>query len=169
LCGSAIATLDWSVLETVTVGIAGETIPTLDAVLTAAHPATTIYVEVKARGIESAVASCIAAHPSRAVAAHSFDHRIAKTVHDRLGVPVGILTDSYLIDAPHALRSASARDFWPHREMVDAALVNSIHAAGGRVIVWTVNDAVDARRLWDLGVDGLCTDVVDELRAALME
>ena len=52
--------------------------------------------------------------------------------------------------------------------MVDAALVDAIHASGGRVIVWTVNSPADARRLRDLGVDGLCSDVVDEIRLALM-
>jgi glycerophosphoryl diester phosphodiesterase len=33
--------------------------------------------------------------------------------------------------------------------------------------VWTVNDPDMARHLAAIGVDGLCTDVVDELRAAL--
>jgi glycerophosphoryl diester phosphodiesterase len=45
--------------------------------------------------------------------------------------------------------------------------VDAIHDAGGRVIVWTVNDPADARRLAALGVDGLCSDVPGELRAAL--
>jgi glycerophosphoryl diester phosphodiesterase len=82
-------------------------------------------------------------------------------------LPVGILTDSYLVDPVHALRAAGARDYWPHRLMVDAALVAAIHDAGGRVIVWTVNDPADARRLAALGVDGLCSDVPGDLRTAL--
>jgi glycerophosphoryl diester phosphodiesterase len=35
------------------------------------------------------------------------------------------------------------------------------------VIVWTVNDPAMARQLAAIGVDGLCSDVVDELRVAL--
>ena len=169
LAGAAIASLDWPTLAQATVGAAGERIPTLDAVLEAAGPAITVYIEVKARGIERAVSECLARHTDRTLAVHSFDHRIARTVHElSRETPVGILTDSYLIDAAHALSAAGARDFWPHRDMVDAALVDAIHAAGGRVIVWTVNLPDDARRLRDLGVDGLCSDVVDEVRQALL-
>ena len=155
-------------LAEATIGPSGEQIPTLDAVLGAAGPATTVYVEIKARGIESLVLESLARYPDTPSAVHSFDHRIAQRIHAAAPtVPVGILTDSYLVDAPHALTAAGARDFWPYREMVDATLVDAIHSAGGRVIVWTVNDPAEARRLASLGVDGLCSDVIDEIRAAL--
>jgi glycerophosphoryl diester phosphodiesterase len=168
LAGAAIADLDWPTVADATVGPAGERIPTLDAVFDAAAPHLTVYVEIKAAAIEQAVVDCLRRHTDRTAAVHSFDHRIAKVVHALAPeIPVGILTDSYLVDAPHALRSATARDYWPHRAMVDQALVDAIHDSGGRVIVWTVNDPADAVRLAALGVDGLCTDVVDELRAAL--
>ncbi|MBC7843569.1 MAG: glycerophosphodiester phosphodiesterase [Gemmatimonadaceae bacterium] len=169
LAGRAIVSLDWSDLAAATVGPAGEVIPTLDAVLDAAGPELTVYVEVKARGIETPVVECLARHPDRRAAVHSFDHRVAKSIHARSARPAGVLTDSYLIDAAHALRMADARDFWPHREIVDQALVDAIHAAGGRVIAWTVNDLAEARRLCRLGVDGLCSDVVDELRDVVGE
>lgn len=151
-----------------TVGPSGERMPTLDAVLAAATPTTTVYVEIKARGIEALVLESLRRSPDTLSAVHSFDHRIAQRIHEAATmVPVGILTDSYLVDAPHALAAAGARDYWSHREMVDQALVDAIHSVGGRVIVWTVNDAADARRLAALGVDGLCSDVIDDLRAAL--
>ncbi len=168
LSGSAIASMDWATIAQATIGGAGERVPTLDAVLTAAGRDTTVYVEVKARGIETAVLASLARHPDVRIAVHSFDHRVACTIRQNAASPhVGILLDSYLVDPVHALRAASARDFWAHREMVDAALVDAIHAAGGRVVVWTVNDLALARHLAAIGVDALCTDVVDELRAAL--
>ena len=170
LAGAAIATVDWATLSEATIGPAGERMPTLDTVLDSAGTSTTVYVEVKARRIESMVADCLARHPSRRAAVHSFDHRIARRLRELSPkTPVGILTDAYLIDSPHALDAALARDFWPHRDMVDRRLVERIHAAGGRVIVWTVNAPDDARRLRDIGVDGLCSDVVDELTQALMD
>ncbi len=168
LAGARIAETDWRALAEATVGAAGERIPSLDEVLAAAGPATTVYVEVKARGIEAEVRACLARHESTPTAVHSFDHRIAQRIGQSTAgsVPVGILTDSYLIDAVHAMRAAGARDYWPNREMVDRPLVDAIHAIGGQVIVWTVNDVSQARWLVDIGVDALCSDVVDELRAA---
>jgi glycerophosphoryl diester phosphodiesterase len=168
LAGAAIVGMDWADLAEATVGPSGERIPTLDDVLEAAGAAITVYVEVKAPGIEAEVGAVLDRHPGTPAAVHSFDHRIAQTVQrERPRLPVGILTDSYLVDPVHALQAAGARDYWPHRLMVDAALVDAIHDAGGRVIVWTVNDPADARRLAALGVDGLCSDVPGELLAAL--
>jgi glycerophosphoryl diester phosphodiesterase len=168
LAGLAIASLDWTTLMAVTVGAAGERIPTLDSLLSVAGSQTAVYVEVKARDIEDGVLACLLRHPAVRTAVHSFDHRVARYVGAATSaLPVGILMDSYLIDPVHALRSAGARDYWPHRAMVDEALVDAVHTAGGRVIVWTVNDPDQARQLASMGVDGLCTDVVDVLREAL--
>jgi glycerophosphoryl diester phosphodiesterase len=55
---------------------------------------------------------------------------------------------------------AGARDVWPEWNSIDEQLVARVHAAGGRVIAWTVNDREAAVRLAALGVDGVCTDDV---------
>jgi glycerophosphoryl diester phosphodiesterase len=51
--------------------------------------------------------------------------------------------------------------------MIDEHLVRAVHAAKGRVIAWTVNEAEDARRLAAIGVDGICTDVLQVIGPAL--
>jgi len=168
IAGRRIADLSWAELATVVVGAGGEQVPTLDAVLDAAPAGTAIYVEVKARGLVAEVHACLRRHPTVTSAVHCFDHRVSlETCRLDPSMPVGILVDCYLIDSASALRAAGARDYWPHRDMVDEALVTTIHDAGGRVIVWTVNDPAQARHLAAIGVDGLCTDVVDEIRHAL--
>jgi len=43
--------------------------------------------------------------------------------------------------------------------LVDARSVAAAHALGAEVHVWTINDADEARRLLDLGCDGIMTDV----------
>jgi glycerophosphoryl diester phosphodiesterase len=48
-------------------------------------------------------------------------------------------------------------------DLMDAALVERLRAAGMRALVYTVNDAAEARRLIDLGIDGIVTDAVDQL------
>jgi len=43
------------------------------------------------------------------------------------------------------------------------------HRRGVMVQIWTVNERVDMDRLLDLGVDGVITDFVEELNAAVQE
>ena len=45
--------------------------------------------------------------------------------------------------------------------LMDAALMAQLRAADLRALCYTVNDAVEARRLLDLGIDGIVTDAVD--------
>jgi glycerophosphoryl diester phosphodiesterase len=52
---------------------------------------------------------------------------------------------------------------WP----VDAALVASVHAAGLKLYVWTVDDVILARKLVAAGVDGVTTNRPGWLRARL--
>lgn len=145
----------------------GVGVPTLAEVLDVVGERAVVYVEVKARAAERAVLTVLAERGARAPV-HSFDHRVARTVHvASAATPVGVLSTSYLLDPVHAMRAAGARDLWQHWAMIDGALVETVHAAGGRVIAWTVNDPDYAVALARLGVDGLCTDVPAELAAAL--
>jgi glycerophosphoryl diester phosphodiesterase len=48
-----------------------------------------------------------------------------------------------------------------HR-LMDAALIQRLHAAGLRALVYTVNDAEVAQRLLTQGIDGIITDAVDQ-------
>jgi glycerophosphoryl diester phosphodiesterase len=43
-------------------------------------------------------------------------------------------------------------------QVVSQAAVDRCHALGAAVFVWTVDDVREARRLADLGVDGLITN-----------
>ena len=144
----------------------GVTVPTLAAVLRLVAGRATVYVEVKAPNAEAAVARTLAGLGDLAPV-HSFDHRVSRQVHALApSTPTGVLSTSYLIDNAAAVRAAGARDLWQHWSMIDAALVAEAHAAGARVLAWTVNDVDLARALATLGVDGLCSDVPGVMRAA---
>jgi glycerophosphoryl diester phosphodiesterase len=140
----------------------GVEIPTLAAVLdrmARALPPPTVYVEVKAKGIEEAVVEVLdfARIPT---AVHSFDHRVAARVISLAeSIPTGILLDSYLVDPAAALQAAGARDYWIQWEFIDRDLVRRVHDVGGRVIAWTVNEPSDFAVLDALGVDAICSDV----------
>ena len=143
-------------------------IPTLASVLRAANGAY-VYVEIKGRGIERQVVETIrAAKAADRCAVHGFDHRAVRRVREFAPeLPTGILLASYLVDPVGALGAAGARDYWIWWEHTDEALVEAIHGAGGRVLAWTVNDGGTAEALARMGVDGLCTDDVPLVRAAL--
>ena len=149
-------------LQAVPVG--GETMPTLDEALAAVPETATVYVEVKAKGIEEAVVAAIRSG-RRSCAVHSFDHRIARDVHQMAPeIPVGVLQTSYPVDPIRPLRDAGARDLWQHWEMIDESLIARVHAAGGRVIAWTVNHEPVAEQLIGWGVDGICSDTPAVMR-----
>jgi glycerophosphoryl diester phosphodiesterase len=128
-----------------------------------------VFIELKGAGIEREVVDVIRASvaPERC-AVHSFDHaQVARVRALAPDIRGGILFDRPISDAVSAMRGADALDVWPSREHVAEALVREVHEAGGRVIPWTVNDPVQAASLAALGVDGLCTDFLPVLRAAL--
>lgn len=171
--GAALASLDAATIRAVRLD-GDVTIPRLRDVVALVAGRATLYVEIKARVGGRALDALHATFaPTESgvvsdVAVHSFDHRVARRSAARWPeVPTGILSESYLVDTAAAMCAAGARDLWQHWSQVDAALVADVHTAGGRVVVWTVNDPDRARALAALGVDALCTDDVPLLRSAL--
>jgi glycerophosphoryl diester phosphodiesterase len=55
----------------------------------------------------------------------------------------------------------------PERTMVSREWLERWHRQGLRVMVWTVNDPAEIRRLCELGVDGIVSDVPDAARAVM--
>lgn len=159
LAGRAIAGLDWSALGAL--GIAEElAVPTLAQLLTIMPNGATAYVELKGDGIERLVADVVRASSARC-AVHSFDHEAIRRLREIAPeIPRGILLDALPDDLDGAIAATGARDVWPNWRLIDALLVNQIHAAGARVIAWTVNGRGVAEDLVAHGVDGLCTDDV---------
>jgi len=143
----------------------GEPVPTLAEVL-AAIPELMVFIEVKhldPRWDTSLLKTIAAGGPERC-AVHSFDHRIiARIAALRPTLPCGALAVARLVDPVHALDRARADTLWQELEMVDPSLIQQVHDSNRRVFAWTVNDAETARRLTDLGVDGLCGDFPERL------
>jgi hypothetical protein len=51
-----------------------------------------------------------------------------------------------------------------HHELLDPSVLEALHGLGTRVMTWTVNDLARARRLIELGVDGITSDNPEVLR-----
>lgn len=155
----ALAQMSWEEVSGVEVS-SGIAIPSLEQVLTVVGDRATVYVELKGRNSEEATLDLIAT-TSAPCAVHSFDHAaIARAAQLAPAVRRGILFDDYPDDIDAAMRESSAVDVWPEWKLIDAPLVERVHARGGRVIAWTVNTTAAAEELIRLGVDGLCGDDV---------
>lgn len=98
----------------------------------------------------------------------SFDHRIlvaATALAPTL--TTAVLVDESLPDLVAVARAAGARIVSPHQDWITAVEVQACHAAGLRVIPWTVNDEAGWRRMLELDVDGVISDDPEALIAFL--
>jgi glycerophosphoryl diester phosphodiesterase len=166
--GRRIDSLTFDELQGFAVG-GSALIPTLNEVLAVVKGRALLFIELKGAGAEEAVVEAIRASiaPGRC-AVHGFDHSAVRRVHEMAPeIRCGILFDRAPVDVAASMHESGALDVWPQWALVDAALVETVHAAGGRVIPWTVNRTEAARSLAALGVDALCTDVLPDIRAAL--
>lgn len=145
----------------------GRAIPTLEEVLALVDGRARVYVEVKASGMEELVIGLLKPRVEWC-GIHSFDHRIVAKIHGAVpALRCGVLMSSYLLHPLGPLQDTGALDLWQHWSMIDEPLVEQVHAHGGRVIAWTVNDVSTVRLLRGWGVDGMCTDVGRELMSAI--
>ena len=140
----------------------GEPIPTLAHVLEAIGPRLQVFVEVKSLPpkFDDRLLEALRRGPNPdAYAVHAFDHRIVRRLGARSpALRRGVLSASYPIRPLVALQDAGATVLWQERTLVDRLLVDALHGAAMRLIVWTVDEPADMAQLLALGVDGICTN-----------
>ncbi|MBI3569022.1 MAG: glycerophosphodiester phosphodiesterase [Gemmatimonadetes bacterium] len=145
----------------------GEPIPTLREVIDAVGARLTVYCELKGAGT-AAPACALLASSAGTHAVHAFDHRqVAEARRLAPAIARGVLEVSYHVDPLAGANSVDARDIWQDWTMIDAPLVRAAHAAGKRIVAWTVDDEAVVRALTSLGVDALCTNDVALARRVL--
>jgi glycerophosphoryl diester phosphodiesterase len=148
----------------------GAAIPALGEVL-AALGSVSVWIEVKALQPrwDGELLRVIAAGPAPdRYGVHGFDHRIiARLGAAAPGLRRGVLQCSYPVDLLAPLVSAGASVLWQEAELIDADMVEAMHAAGKQVIAWTVNDQPEMLRLLGLGVDGICGNYPERIRSAM--
>jgi glycerophosphoryl diester phosphodiesterase len=141
----------------------GVGMPTLEELMDLVDGRATLFVEIKAAGIETPVLQTLSSYRG-AFALHSFDHAMIARIHRAdSDVRLGILFEDAPVDVARSMDETGASDVWPHWSLASPELVSAVHAEGGHVIAWTVNDPTEAQRLAALGVDGLCSDDVSLL------
>ena len=160
-------------LKTLDAGL-GETVPTLDELLTWCRDHLPLSIEIKNgpvyhRGLPDRVIELLRKHGVvERASVISFDHlavQRAKQLEPRLAA--GVLFAARPVDAPALARAAGADILLPHWAFATPELVEPAHAAGLAVSVWTVNDETALRAALAAGVDAVATDYPDRIRAAL--
>ena len=149
----------------------GERVPTLEEALAVIVVRMIAFVEVKslAPKWDARLFAAIDAspHPDRA-RLHSFDHRIVRRLGaQRPAILRGVLSASYPVHPARMMEDADAQALWQHAPLIDAALVEKVHEAGGAVYAWTVDTREEMRSLLGLGVDGLCSNHPEMARQAI--
>lgn len=153
----------------------GEVVPTLAGLFELLGTRTLYNVELKdmglaETGLEERAAEVIKAHGVGGnVLISSFNPLTLRRVRRYLPpeVPLGFLRERRVTRL--ACRLARAAADHPLHSLVDEAQMEWARDNGYRVNVWTVDDPDEARRLVDLGVNGIITNKPGTLRQQLGE
>jgi glycerophosphoryl diester phosphodiesterase len=150
---------------------AGEPIPSLDAVASyCLRNGFALNIEIKPTpGQNEETGRVVAQHAAALWADEAVKPLLSSFQPDALAaareaepsLPSALLLDSlregWLAEAQALGCVAIVASF----RVLDAAVIAQAHAAGLRVASYTVNEAAEAQRLLEAGIDGLITDAVD--------
>lgn len=143
-----------------------EPIPLLEDVVEAFAPRAWLDIELKVPGIEQAALDALRRWaPAHGVLVSSFLPDVINSCAALdTEIPLGLICDR-----------RRHLDFWetlpvsyilPQKRLLSRALLEEMHVAGKRVIVWTVNNEREMLRLAEWGVDGLIADDTELLGRA---
>jgi len=155
---------------------AGEQIPTLEEVADALGQRLLVNVELKSislreNGLERAVIDVIERSAlTERVLISSFNPLSLRRVR-RLAphLPLGLLTLPRMPRPLSPLWRALVRveAHHPHHTQIDRQFVAQARRWGYRIFAWVVDEPAEIRRLADLGVDGIITNVPDRMNETL--
>jgi glycerophosphoryl diester phosphodiesterase len=115
-------------------------------------------IELKTVGMEAAVLESLRQHPPRRgyVVSSFLPQVLRELAACDAETPLGLICDS---TRQLALWPKLSLAFViPHYKLASQELVEELHAAGKKIIVWTVNPEDQMRRAADWGVDGIVSD-----------
>jgi glycerophosphoryl diester phosphodiesterase len=142
-------------------------LPSLDDVLRQFAGRAFLDIELKVLGVERLTCESLRkCPPQKGFVISSFLPEVLTTVGEiDASMPLGFLceTQNQLRD----WRQTPADWVIPRSDLINRALVKEIHAAGKRVMVWTVNRAAQMSEFADWGVDSIISDETELLVRSL--
>ena len=148
----------------------GEQIPTLQEVLDLVDRQIKVNIELKGTETAEPVSHLILEYITNKgwsendFVVSSFDHHelhLFKTLNP--GIKIGVLIASIPMGYARIAKDINAEFINPCLEFINDALVKNAHKSGIKVLVYTVNDPDDIKRMKALGVDGIFSNFPDRL------
>src|SRR6266853_1622469 len=133
-------------------------LPTLEDVLRQFAHRAFLDIELKVVGLEGQTVAELRKHPPQnGYLVSSFLPGVLTTIHalDE-AIPRGILCETQ--DQLQGWREMPAEWVIPQFALVDRQLVELVHGAGKKIMVWTVNRAEPMREFAEWGVDAIVSD-----------
>jgi len=130
--------------------------PCLEHVLARFASRAFLDIELKVAGLDNVVFAGLQENPAqRGYVVSSFYPEVVRTVAER-GLGAGFICDTQRELARWT--GLPGEYVIPHYKLVSEQLVQEIHSAGRRVLVWTVNDERQMRQLAEWSVEGIISD-----------
>lgn len=176
-----IAELPWSEVRRARIGGTEEIVLFDD--LIEAFPEARFNIDLKAPGAVAPLAEALRRHDANErVCVASFSGKHLRAFRKMTDGTVATSAPPFEAGVFSLLRpvrawwplNAQAFQMPPHDErtnirLLDRRVVEAAHRRGRHVHVWTINDRPEMERLIELGVDGIITDNLEELKAVLTE
>lgn len=167
----AVGELTFSDLRTVS--LPGETsIPTLEEMLARIGGKVGVHIELKTQGVAQSLAPVL----RRALADYGFQWpqlRVISFFHRELLLVKEVLPEAEIapilagnpVERARLAADMGAVAIHPALHFVDNAFVEDAHQRGLEVCTWTANTERDIRHAMSLGVDAICGNYPDRIRA----
>jgi glycerophosphoryl diester phosphodiesterase len=138
-------------------------LPTLEEVLRQFAHRVFLDIELKVAGLEAQTVAELRKHPpQKGYVVSSFLPDVLTATHDvDSTIPLGFLCETK--GQLRGWREMPAEWVIPQFALADRELVELVHAAGKRIMVWTVNRAERVREFAEWGVDAIITDETQQI------
>jgi glycerophosphoryl diester phosphodiesterase len=115
-------------------------------------------IELKVKGLERITVDLFLRHkPRRGFVVSSFQPGVLTSLHTLdATVPLGLICE--FKNQLRLWNELPVQYVIPRLDLAEPELIRKIKGAGKKVIVWTVNDPVEMKRLAEYGVDGIISD-----------
>jgi glycerophosphoryl diester phosphodiesterase len=99
----------------------------------------------------------------------SFDPAILEVIHkERPEIPLALLVeDNADLETQLARLTFTPAIYSPHFTLANKKVLKALRAMDIELVVWTVNEPADIKRMLDLGVDGIISDYPDRVLTLL--